>query len=74
METGWIHDIVLFLTAVFAAYAAYRGRENGLGIRKVQKQTDGMAKALATEAKAAGIAQGIEIAHREQNGGAPPGL
>lgn len=72
MENNWIHDLLLFLTAVFAAYAAWKGRDNGTRIEAVQKQTDGMAKALATEAKAAGRAEGKEEAVREITGGAPP--
>lgn len=72
METGWLHDLFLFLTAVFAAYAAWKTNKTGQKVEEVSKQTDGLARALAKEAKAAGVAEGIEIAHREGDGGAPP--
>lgn len=67
---GWLHDLIVFLTALCAAYAAWKGRENGKAVEKVRENTDGMTKdlvkAAATVARAAGQVEG------RAEGKAPP--
>lgn len=67
---GLLHDLILFLTAVFAAYAAWRGRENGKAVEQVRQNTDGMTRdlvqAASTVARAAGRVEG------RAEGKAPP--
>jgi hypothetical protein len=56
---GWIHDLILFLTALCAAYAAWKGQQNSKGIEVVKSQTNGLIEAAAVVSRQAGHSEGI---------------
>lgn len=75
-NTGLLHDFVLFLTALCAAYAAWRGAQNGKAIETVKQQTNGMVSAVvaatAKSAHLAGVKEGIAAAIAVPPGAASP--